>query len=199
VIDVVQSGFVGAWGEGAYSQNFTTNGVITDADWTERKAVVTRVLSAVPAGRMVQVRTPTMKQKMYGTTPLAPAAAYTGSGAARGGHHNDCFLASSDDKNTYVDPDLEYPYLQAETTYVAMGGETCALNRPRSDSSTRRMEGNRSWRQRGGQIFGHRTSVTSTHCRSAGICDTAPAKPLSTGSPPTTAPSMITCTAGSRP
>ena len=47
------------------------------------------------------------------------------------GHHNDCFLASDTDFGTYVDVTTEYPYLEQDTTYVSMGGETCALNPPR--------------------------------------------------------------------
>jgi Domain of unknown function (DUF4832)/Domain of unknown function (DUF4874) len=136
VIEVVQSGFVGAWGEGYYTQNFGNNGVVSEADWNNRKAVVDKLLSVVPADRMVQVRTPTMKRRMYGTVPVAAAAAYRGTPVARVGHHNDCFLASRTDSGTYQDPGVEYPYLAADTRYVAMGGETCMPNPPRSDCPT---------------------------------------------------------------
>ena len=40
------------------------------------------------------------------------------------------------DAGTYQDPAVEYPYLASDTTYVAMGGETCAVNPPRSDCPT---------------------------------------------------------------
>ena len=87
---------------------------------------------------MVQVRTPKMKRRMYGTEPVASTAAYRGTPVARVGHHNDCFLASSSDQGTYENTSLEYPYLAAETRYVAMGGETCGsvANPPRSDCLT---------------------------------------------------------------
>ena len=62
VIDVVQSGFVGAWGEGYYSQNFGNSGVISPADWANRKAIIDKLLNVLPATRMVQVRTPRMKR-----------------------------------------------------------------------------------------------------------------------------------------
>jgi hypothetical protein len=136
VIDVVQSGFVGAWGEGYYTQNFGNKDSISADDWANRKAVVDKLLSVLPNTRMVQLRTPTMKRQMYGLNPIAPAAAYNGSPLSRIGHHNDCFLASQTDFGTYKDPDVEYPYLQADTRYAVMGGETCNVNPPRSQCPT---------------------------------------------------------------
>jgi hypothetical protein len=73
---------------------------------------------------------------MYSTTPVPSANAYNGSALSRLGHHNDCFLAGPDDFGTYENTAVEYPYLQAETTYVAMGGETCGSNPPRSSCPT---------------------------------------------------------------
>ena len=140
IIEVVESGFVGTWGEGAFSDNFGNAGALTTDDWTNRREVVDKLLSVVPRNRMVLLRTPQMKRSMYGTSTVSSANAYNGSPSTRLGHHNDCFLASSDDKNTYTDPVVEYPYLQADTKYLAMGGETCALNRPRSDCPTARRE-----------------------------------------------------------
>jgi hypothetical protein len=124
VIEVMQSGFVGAWGEGYYTQNFGNNGVLTDADWANRKAVHDKILSVLPATRQVQLRTPAFKRTMYP------------SGEPRTGHHNDCFLASDTDFGTYTDIAVDYPYLEAETRTVAMGGETCAPNPPRSQCAT---------------------------------------------------------------
>ncbi|MET0234599.1 MAG: DUF4832 domain-containing protein [Kibdelosporangium sp.] len=136
VIDVMQAGFIGAWGEWYYTKNFGDAGTVTAADWANRKAVTDKILSVLPTTRMVQLRTPKFKRTMYSTSPLPPGQAYNGSAAARLGHHNDCFLASPDDFGTYENPAVEYPYLQAETTYVAMGGETCAVNPPRSSCPT---------------------------------------------------------------
>jgi hypothetical protein len=141
VIDVVESGFVGTWGEGAFSQNFGTTPNVTTAQWADRKAVVTRLLSAVPSTLMVLLRTPGMKRTMYDfAPPVSSTTAYNSSALSRLGHHNDCFLASSDDMDTYTDIPEEYPYLRAETTYLAMGGETCAPNPPRSGCPTARQE-----------------------------------------------------------
>ncbi len=133
VIAVMESGFVGAWGEGYYSQHFGNEGVRTETDWDNRKKVVDKILSVLPPDRMTLLRTPLMKRTMYGEDPMPPEAAYGGSAVARVGHHNDCFLASDTDQGTYEDIDKEYPYLADDTRYVAMGGETCAHNPPRSD------------------------------------------------------------------
>jgi hypothetical protein len=140
VIAVMQAGFIGAWGEWYYTQNFGNAGTVTSTDWANRKAVVDKILSVLPSDRMVQLRTPKMKRTMYSTSPVAPGSAYNGSSLSRLGHHNDCFLASPDDFGTYENTSVEYPYLQSDTTYVAMGGETCGVNAPRSTCPTAQTE-----------------------------------------------------------
>jgi hypothetical protein len=120
-IAVMESGFIGQWGEGHNSTYFPTN------DWVNRKKVVEGIHAILPT-HMVQVRTPRMKRGMYG--PNAGINAYVG-------HHNDCFLASSNDMGTYgADVTEEKNYLAADTLNVAMGGETCKVNLPRSDCPT---------------------------------------------------------------
>jgi hypothetical protein len=136
VIYVVQAGFIGAWGEWYYTQNFGNAGTVSAQNWADRKAVVDKILSVLPSNRMVQLRTPKFKRTLYSTAALPPAQAYNGSTLARLGHHNDCFLASPDDFGTYENTSVEYPYLQAETASVVMGGETCATNPPRSSCPT---------------------------------------------------------------
>lgn len=136
VISVVQTGFIGAWGEWYYTLNFGNAGTVSQADWTNRKAVIDKLLSVLPASRMVQVRTPKFKRTLYGTSALPASQAYNGSAAARIGHHNDCFLASPTDWGTFENTDTEYPYLAAETNFLPMGGETCNVNPPRSDCAT---------------------------------------------------------------
>ena len=75
---------------------------------------------------MVQLRTPRYKRAILSTTlPVSPSEAHSGTGLARTGHHNDCFVSSASDYGTYVDPPTEYPYLMSDTTVVATGGETC--------------------------------------------------------------------------
>ncbi len=124
VVGVVQAGFIGAWGEWYYTRNFGNAGSVSSADWANRKAVVDKLLSVLPATRAVQLRTPKFKRTLYA------------GGATRLGHHNDCFLASPDDFGTYENTAVEYPYLETETRTVPMGGETCAQNAPRSDCPT---------------------------------------------------------------
>ena len=63
------------------------------------------------------------------------ANAFDGSHITQTGHHNDCFLASDTDFGTYTSGAIEdeKKYIEEETKYTVMGGETCALNSPRSD------------------------------------------------------------------
>lgn len=73
-----------------------------------------------------------------GAEAIEGSNAFDGSRIARTGHHNDCFLASDTDYRTYTAPyshthTEEYDYLEQETKYTSMGGETCVLNSPRSD------------------------------------------------------------------
>jgi hypothetical protein len=139
VIAWVESGFVGAWGEGAYSENFggLTGAPLTPQNLADRKAVVERLLSILPADRKVLVRTPEMKRTMYGNNPTSSADIAAGAAKARVGFYNDCFLASNSDFGTYHAPD-DRTYLANDTRYVPMGGETCGKNAnpPRSNCPT---------------------------------------------------------------
>jgi hypothetical protein len=97
-------------------------------------------LAALPSSRSVQVRTMQMKQDALRTPSgragaLTPEQAHDGSAASRIGHHNDCFLASPDDFGTFLNNplSLDQDYLAAESRYVPVGGETCAVNAPRSE------------------------------------------------------------------
>jgi hypothetical protein len=147
VIATVQSGFVGLWGEGYYTDHFVADplnpGVVTEEDWANRRAVVLALLDALPSEGTVQLRTMRMKQRIFdrpsGTAgALTADEAFTESDIARVGHHNDCFLASPDDFGTFLsDPiSLDQDYLAQETRYVPMGGETCNVNPPRSEWPT---------------------------------------------------------------
>ena len=83
-------------------------------------------------------RTPGAKQQLYGG-PIEEAEAFTTSARARVGHHNDCFLASDSDQGTRRDDgqiEVQKRYLAADTQFVPMGGETCAVNPPRSACPT---------------------------------------------------------------
>jgi hypothetical protein len=129
VILVLQAGFVGAWGEWHSSTNHLLDDVVT------QRAIVDAELAALPADRMLQLRTPLLKAGMFGSTPLAAADAFGASAAARVGHHNDCFLAGDTDMGTYPDGEIEAwkAYLAEETRFLPMGGETCQPSPPRSE------------------------------------------------------------------
>jgi len=148
VIAVLQEGFIGIWGENFYTDYFGDPGKngpgrIMDSSWLDRNEVLSALLKALPVNRMIQVRTPQIKQKaVYGpdagvnAQPLVVSQAYSASPIARLGFHNDCFLASPDDYGTYYDygstntPQSEAnaplrKYLEDDSRYVPVGGETC--------------------------------------------------------------------------
>lgn len=133
VIAVVQAGIIGSWGEWGNTQNYGDSYNMTAQNMADRKTVVDKLLSVVPAERMVQLRMPLFKTKLYSASKLTVSEAYTSTAKARLGFHNDCFLSSSSDYGTYVNPSVEFPYLASESNYVAMGGETCSAAPPRSD------------------------------------------------------------------
>jgi hypothetical protein len=119
VIAFVQAGFIGDYGE----WHDSTNGLATPDN---EKTILTKLLSIVPTEIMVQVRTPTQKQQVFGTAVAITAAqGYSGADIARVGQHNDCFLSSTDDYGTYVNVALEKQYISNEALYVPVGGETC--------------------------------------------------------------------------
>ncbi len=143
VIETVQEGFIGLWGEGYYSDYFSDPSdpsVVTDQNWADRATVLHALLDVLPKSVTVQVRTMYMKQRIFGVPTgtagaLTAQQAFTGSDLSRVGHHNDCFLASDDDFGTFLsDPlSLDEDYLAADSQYVPVGGETCAVNPPKSE------------------------------------------------------------------
>ncbi len=152
VIAVLQQGFIGAWGEGYYTDVFSTAGqTFTAQNWRDRSDVIQALLSALPPERMVQLRVPQQRQKfLYG--PSAPtstndnsaSAVFDGSAAARLGLHNDCFLADTTDAGTFSDYDGATDaqdtahlrdYMAQATRFTVMGGETCVENSPADNCS----------------------------------------------------------------
>jgi hypothetical protein len=123
VIAVLHPGFVGAWGEWHSSTNDLTAA-------PARKQIYDALLAALPADRMTVSRRPSFKKDAYGG-PLTEATAFSGQPLSRVGHLDDCFLASADDEGTYVLPG-EQDYAVADSAFVPVGGETCAVNPPRS-------------------------------------------------------------------
>ena len=131
VIYVFQAGFVGAWGEWYYTENFDNR---SDQMTAKRRDVVDSLLKAVPEDRFIQLRTPKFKSEyLYGkgkakyTEPLTAEEAYKNTPKARLGHHNDAFLYGPENMGTYSDTAKQKPYLAKETLYVPIGGETDIL------------------------------------------------------------------------
>ena len=129
VILCFQSGFIGVWGEGYYTDNFVFDPQ-TPEEHKLRKEVIDAMLDAIPADRQVALRTPMFKRNMYATSytdTLTLATAYNGSAKARICAFNDCFGASADDYGTFIGKDTR-EYWRKETRYTLMGGETCGLS-----------------------------------------------------------------------
>lgn len=130
VIAVLQAGFMGRWGEWHHSEH----GLNTGAN---RQTILTGLLDMLPSSRMVQLRYPWQRKQIFPEL-LSDATAFSGTGGARVGHHNDCFLTSNNDLGTYGDfvdsadgsaPDNQVirwmDYVAQESRFTATGAETC--------------------------------------------------------------------------
>jgi hypothetical protein len=123
-ISFMEAGFLGSWGEWHHSKNNLENS-------EDRRKILFKILSILPADRMVALRYPRDKMEIFNSSsPLTPEQAFNGSYQARTGAHNDCFVASNSDLNTYdwSDPNIrekEKSYLNLDNRYVPQGGETC--------------------------------------------------------------------------
>ena len=135
VIAGVQAGFIGAWGEWYYTKNFAGNGYKPDeTDQQNRRTLVEKLLTVLPAHVTVQGRTPAIMQNLAGTDdPITEAEAFDGSDKSRIGHHNDCFLANASDYGTYTNLEEDLAYLHETTKYTITGGETCDASNSYSD------------------------------------------------------------------
>jgi hypothetical protein len=118
----MHAGFIGAWGEWHPEER---------ASLAQRKQVIEALLAALPPSRMVLVRRPYYKQAAFGG-PVTLDLAFSDTPLARIGHLNDCFLASGDDMGTYRSK-VEEEYVIDDSRFVAVAGETCAPNPPRSE------------------------------------------------------------------
>jgi hypothetical protein len=126
VILLFQAGFIGSWGE----WHSSTNGL---ENTTDRRDILEAMLAALPAARMTQVRSPVYSSELFGPA-LTNGEAFSGTNKARTGQYNDCFLASDSDFGTYPSPiETWKEYVEQQTRFTPMGGETCAVYSPRSD------------------------------------------------------------------
>ena len=133
VLAYMEAGFIGYWGE----WNNSTNGLRDNPQ--AKKAIIEQLLTVLPPERMVALRYTHYKREILNdNTPLNKKTAFTGSTKGRIAAHNDCFLASIDDKGTYnsTNPDkiaAQKAYLHQDNLYVVQGGELCKRNPPRTD------------------------------------------------------------------
>lgn len=138
VIAFWQAGFVGTWGEWYYTDSFGfPSDNLSTRNVQDRRSLIAKLVD-VAAGIPVLVRTPAIKRSAtQQTTAVTESEADDGSSmASKVGHHNDCFLASSDDFGTYVSAVADKQFVASDTTYTSIGGETCAVNSPRSDCTS---------------------------------------------------------------
>ncbi len=144
VILVLQAGFIGAWGEWYYTDHFATGSPnnVTAEDLQERKTLVYNLLDALPKDRMIQLRYVGYKRQLFDSIPVTLEEAYSGSPKSRISHHNDCFASSNNDVGSYHNIQYDKQYLEQDSKYTSIGGETCAWYEPRSncDTSTYEME-----------------------------------------------------------
>ncbi|MDO8368992.1 MAG: DUF4832 domain-containing protein [Saprospiraceae bacterium] len=153
IIALLNMGFIGAWGEGYYTDYFGDDSQppygLSAQNWNDRTEVLNALLDALPTDRSVQVRIPQMKQKaVYGAdaptdaAPLTAGEAFQNTAKARTGFHNDCFLSSFDDLGTFKNYDTGFsgsdttafkPYFAHDSQFVPVGGETCIDWDPYSD------------------------------------------------------------------
>lgn len=126
VIYVWQAGFVGTYGEWAYTTNIKTD--------EERAAVIKTMLDVLPKSRMVAIRTPAHKMKVLKIIEgaekftvldsITAETAFNGSYRSRISSFNDCAFVNENDGGTYSGK-RSREYVQTESNYVMNGGESC--------------------------------------------------------------------------
>lgn len=125
VIAYMEAGFIGTWGEWHSSSHNL------DKNPKDRKDILFKLLYVLPRDRMVALRYAHHKREIFNNGhPLTEKDAFSGTYRARVGAHNDCFLASVDDKGTYnsTNPqrvEAQKIFLSLDNRYVVQGGEVC--------------------------------------------------------------------------
>ncbi len=130
IVYVLQSGFIGAWGEWHSAAH------IAPDDYHARSSILARLLEALPKERMLQVRVPKYKRLALEHPNLAAFAevneanAFSPIPAARIGFHNDGFLAGPSDGGTWPEAPLfgqpgnpEFDYMTRESAFLPVDGE----------------------------------------------------------------------------
>lgn len=129
VIMVLQAGFIGVWGEWAFTDGFMSSPK-TPEDYKSRRDVMVALLDALPKNRTIAVRTGRYKMNMFLDSyadSVTIHTAYNESDLSRICAHNDCFGADVSDMGTFTSMD-ERQFWKNESRYLLMGGETCQLS-----------------------------------------------------------------------
>lgn len=125
VIAYMEAGFIGAWGEWHHSTNDL-------GSLPAKRAILYRLLRALPQHRFVALRYPRDKIAIFDrVTPATLKEQFALTNYGRVAHHDDCFLASGDDWDTYRPKDPESianqkAWLSVENQHAPQGGETCS-------------------------------------------------------------------------
>lgn len=121
VIAWFQAGMIGAWGEWHSSTNNHHQNPLP---------VWQLLVKYLPTDKCIAVRTPRYVNILEGmdTNPLTDLDAFNGTGRARIGHHNDCWLSNPTDWGTYPNSatkEAEKDQIGYQSRYTPWGGETC--------------------------------------------------------------------------
>lgn len=130
VVLCLQAGFIGVWGEWAFTDHFV-RGPKTPEEHALRKEVMIALLDAMPQNRQIALRTPMFKKNMFLDSyadSVTLQTSHNGSDLSRICAHNDCFGADYNDMGTFTDKGAR-TFWQTESRYVMMGGETCQISR----------------------------------------------------------------------
>lgn len=127
VISSIEAGFIGTYGEWAYSGNFGNSGSLNSTNIAHRVEVGRAIVgltstTGLTTNRSVAFRTPEYQQMIINAIP-----ALTGSTKARIAAHNDCFRYDIDDNGTYTSSPitLDQSFLETQSALNFNGGETC--------------------------------------------------------------------------
>ena len=129
VINLVELGFIGCWGE----QHSSCNGLVDGSDPNEKTwEIIEAMFDAIPQERMIAMRYPKVKFLYFNNSynpvePVSEAEAYTGTMKARWAHHDDCPTCGEWNLGTWQTPRQNaqeiLDYLEQDNLFVAQGGE----------------------------------------------------------------------------
>lgn len=130
VIAIMQAGFIGTYGEWAYTTHVKTP--------EDHAKVVRALLDALPANRQLAIRTPGWKYRLLklltgsekDITERDSITVETGFGTsdkARLAIHNDCAFVNGNDGGTFGNV-YDRQYVRTESDYTLYGGESCYQN-----------------------------------------------------------------------